>query len=37
MLKPALMRHFQEYADSHKHPMNRLTHKCNNLFSDFWA
>ena len=27
MLKPALMRHFQEYADSHKHPMNRLTHK----------
>ena len=27
MLKPALMRHFQEYADSHKHPINRLTHK----------
>ena len=27
MLKPALARHFEEYADFHRHPMNRLTHK----------
>ena len=27
MLKPTLHTHFQEYADSHRHPMNRLTHK----------
>ncbi len=27
MLKPALVEHFQLYADYHRHPMNRLTHK----------
>lgn len=27
MLKPTIHRYFQEYADSHRHPMNRLTHK----------
>lgn len=27
MLKPTLHTYFQEYADSHRHPMNRLTHK----------
>ena len=27
MLKPQLHTYFQEYADSHRHPMNRLTHK----------
>ncbi len=27
MLKPTLEAHFQLYADSHRHPMNRLTHK----------
>lgn len=27
MLKPTLARYFQEYADYHRHPTNRLTHK----------
>ena len=27
MLKPALVALFQDYADSHRHPTNRLTHK----------
>src|SRR5687768_2026528 len=27
MLKPQLHTYFQEYADSHRHPTNRLTHK----------
>lgn len=27
MLKPTLHTYFQEYADAHRHPMNRLTHK----------
>jgi uncharacterized membrane protein YGL010W len=27
MLKPALANLFQSYADSHRHPTNRLTHK----------
>ena len=27
MLKPQLEKHFEEYAASHRHPMNRLTHK----------
>ena len=27
MLKPRLQRLFEEYADSHRHPTNRLTHK----------
>jgi uncharacterized membrane protein YGL010W len=27
MLHPPLQRLFEDYADSHRHPMNRLTHK----------
>lgn len=27
MLKPTLAAHFQTYADCHRHPINRLTHK----------
>jgi uncharacterized membrane protein YGL010W len=27
MLKPALLAHFTRYADSHRHPVNRLTHE----------
>jgi len=27
MLKPRLQRLFEEYADAHRHPTNRLTHK----------
>ena len=26
-MKPALVQYFQEYADFHRHPTNRLTHK----------
>lgn len=26
-MRPALVRLFEEYAESHRHPMNRLTHK----------
>ncbi|MEK7484349.1 MAG: Mpo1-like protein [Planctomycetota bacterium] len=27
MLKPVLKRYFEEYAEAHQHPTNRLTHK----------
>jgi uncharacterized membrane protein YGL010W len=26
-MKPTLQRYFDDYADDHRHPMNRLTHK----------